>query len=85
MAHIENMKNIAQLLTAQWHIVLLPQRMEQQINYDNLRNTSQIQLLADSKEELMQAHFEKIKQSDAILICNEEKNEYLDISVQIPW
>jgi hypothetical protein len=30
-------------------------------------------LLADKKEELMQAHFEKIKKSDAVVIYNEEK------------
>ena len=78
MAHIDKMETIAAILTKEWKKILLPQRLEQQLNYDELRKDQQHTLLAESKNNLMHAHFNKINSSDAVLICNEEKK-------WIPW
>jgi hypothetical protein len=39
MTHIDFMESIAHDLMHEGHTVFLPQRMEQQIKYDDLRNT----------------------------------------------
>ena len=69
MYHIEGMKRAEELLTKAGHEVEIPNPREGEVDYHSLSDAERAWL----KSTLIQEHLDKINESDAVFIYNEEK------------
>ena len=69
MHHIEGMKRAEEILTQAGHEVEIPNPREGQVDYHSLSDAERASL----KSTLIQEHLDKINESDAIFVYNEEK------------
>lgn len=69
MHHIEGMKRAEELLTSLGHEVEIPNPREGEVDYHSLSDAERASL----KSTLIQEHLDKINESDAIFVYNEEK------------
>lgn len=69
MHHIEGMKRAEELLTSLGHDVETPNPREGEVDYHSLSDAERASL----KSTLIQEHLDKINESDAIFVYNEEK------------
>lgn len=69
MHHIEGMKRAEEILTAAGHEVEVPNPREGEVDYHSLSDAERASL----KSTLIQEHLDKITESDAVFIYNEEK------------
>lgn len=70
MHHIEGMKRAEEILTGLGHEVEIPNPREGEVDYHSLSDAERASL----KSTLIQEHLDKINESDAIFVYNEEKN-----------
>ena len=72
MKFINEMKKMSQELEKQGHTIYRPD--DKPNDYTNFKEQGNIQGITKLKNKLMHQHFDKIRQSDAVLVCNYEKN-----------
>jgi len=69
IAHVEAMNQTAKQLEAEGYEVEIPHSRENEIDYNSLTDAEQ----AKAKDSLIKAHLNKINESDAILVFNQDK------------